>query len=77
MVRELSQAPVCFLFDCCIFIGRFVLTSCYSAAKTRVGPVILYQHYDMTDMERDTQRALRGIQDHQEIVKQYQKVVRI
>ena len=34
------------------------------------------EHYDMTDMERDTKRALRMIQDHQEIVKQYQKVVR-
>ena len=32
--------------------------------------------YDMTDMERDAQRAVRRIQDHQEIVKQYQKVVR-
>ena len=27
-------------------------------------------------MERDTQRAVRRITDHQEIVKQYQKVVR-
>ena len=27
-------------------------------------------------MERDAQRAVRMIQDHQEIVKQYQKVVR-
>ena len=27
-------------------------------------------------MERDAQRAVRRIQDHQEIVKQYQKVVR-
>ena len=34
------------------------------------------EHYDMTDMERDAQRAVRRIQDHQEIVKQYQKVVR-
>ena len=32
-------------------------------------------HSDVTDMERDAQRAVRGIQDHQEIVKQYQKVV--
>ena len=31
------------------------------------------EHYDMTDMERDAQRAVRRIQDHQEIVKQYQK----
>ena len=30
----------------------------------------------MTDMERDAQRAVRRFQDHQEIVKQYQKVVR-
>ena len=34
------------------------------------------EHYDVIDMERDTQRAVRRIQDHQEIVKQYQKVVR-
>ena len=34
------------------------------------------EHYDVTDMERDAQRAVRRIQDHQEIVKQYQKVVR-
>ena len=34
------------------------------------------EHYFMTDMERDAQRAVRRIQDHQEIVKQYQKVVR-
>ena len=34
------------------------------------------EHYDVVDMERDTQRAVRWIQDHQEIVKQYQKVVR-
>ena len=34
------------------------------------------EHYDMIDMERDAQRAVRRIQDHQEIVKQYQKVVR-
>ena len=32
--------------------------------------------YDVTDMERDAQRAVRRIQDSQEIVKQYQKVVR-
>ena len=30
----------------------------------------------MIDMEREAQRALRRIQDHQEIVKQYQKEVR-
>ena len=32
--------------------------------------------YDMVDMERDAQRAVRRIQDHPEIVKQYKKVVR-
>ena len=34
------------------------------------------EHYDVNDMERDAQRAVRRITDHQEIVKQYQKVVR-
>ena len=34
------------------------------------------EYYDVVDMERDAQRAVRRIQDHQEIVKQYQKVVR-
>ena len=34
------------------------------------------EHYDVTDMERDAQRAVRRIQNHQEIVRQYQKVVR-
>ena len=29
--------------------------------------------YDVVDMERDAQRAVRRIQDHQEIVQQYQK----
>ena len=43
MVRELSKAPVCFLFDCCIFIVRFALLSCYSSAKTRIQLVKLYQ----------------------------------
>ena len=33
-------------------------------------------HYDVVNMERDAQRAVRRIQDHKEIVKQYQKVVR-
>ena len=33
-------------------------------------------HYGVTDMERDAQRAVSRIQDHQELVKQYQKVVR-
>ena len=31
------------------------------------------EHYDVIDMERDAQRAVRRITDHQEIVKQYQK----
>ena len=34
------------------------------------------EHYDVIDMERDAQRAVRRITDHQEIVKQYQIVVR-
>ena len=34
------------------------------------------EHYDVIDMEREAQRAVRRIIDHQEIVKQYQKVVR-
>ena len=34
------------------------------------------EHYDVIDMERDAQRAVRRITHHQEIVKQYQKVVR-
>ena len=34
------------------------------------------EHNDVVDMETDAQRAVRRIQDHQEIVKQYQKVVR-
>ena len=34
------------------------------------------EHYDVIDIERDAQRAVRRITDHQEIVKQYQKVVR-
>ena len=42
MVRELSQAPVCFLFDCCVFIARFASLSCYSSAKTRIRPVKSY-----------------------------------
>ena len=29
------------------------------------------EHFDVTDMERDAQRAVRRNQDHQEIVKQY------
>ena len=43
MVRELSQAPVSFLFDCCIFSARFVSSSCYSSLKTRIQPVKSYQ----------------------------------
>ena len=31
------------------------------------------EHYDVIDMERDAQRAVRSITDHQEIVKQYKK----
>ena len=34
------------------------------------------EHYHVIDMERDSQRAVRRIADHQEIVKQYLKVVR-
>ena len=34
------------------------------------------EHYDVIDMERDAQRAVRRITDNQEIVKQCQKVVR-
>ena len=34
------------------------------------------EHYDVIDMERDAQKAVRRITDHLEIVKQYQKVVR-
>ena len=33
-------------------------------------------HYDVVDMERDAQRAVRRIQAHQEVVKQYPKMVR-
>ena len=34
------------------------------------------EHYDVIDMEIEAQRAVRRITDHQEIVKQYLKVVR-
>ena len=34
------------------------------------------EHYDMIDVEIEAQRAVRRITGHQEIVKQYQKVVR-
>ena len=33
------------------------------------------EHYDMIDMESEAQRAVRRITDHQELVKQYEKVV--
>ena len=33
------------------------------------------EHYDMIDMQIEAQRPVRGIADHQEIVKHYQKVV--
>ena len=34
------------------------------------------EHYDVIDMEIDAQRAVRRITDHQEIVKQYQNMLR-
>ena len=34
------------------------------------------EDYDVIDMEIEAQRAVRRIQDHQQIVKQYQNVVR-
>ena len=34
------------------------------------------EHYDMIDMEIEAQRAVRRITDHQQLVKQYQQVVR-
>ena len=34
------------------------------------------EHYDAIDMQIEAQRAVRRITDHEEIVKQYQKVVR-
>ena len=43
MVRGLSKHQSAFLFDCCIFIARFVSLSCYSSAKTRIRPVKSYQ----------------------------------
>ena len=43
VVGDLSQAPVCFLFDCCIFIVRFALLSCYSSVRTRLQLVKLHQ----------------------------------
>ena len=35
------------------------------------------EHYDLIDMEIEDQRTVRRITDHQEIVNQYQKVVRL
>ena len=43
MVRELSKHQGAFLFDCCVFIARFALSSCYSSAKTRIRLVKSYQ----------------------------------
>ena len=43
VVRELSEAPECFLFDCCILIARFMSSSSYFSAKTRIQPVKSYQ----------------------------------
>ena len=43
MVRELSKRQSASLFDCCVFIARFALLSCYSSAKTRIRPVKSYQ----------------------------------
>ena len=43
MVRGLSKHQSAFLFDCCVFIVRFALLSCYSSAKTRIRLVKLYQ----------------------------------
>ena len=43
MVRELSKHQGAFLFDCCVFIARFVSLSCYSSTKTRIRPVKSYQ----------------------------------
>ena len=34
------------------------------------------EHYDVIDMQIEAQRAVRRITDHQEIFKQYQKLVR-
>ena len=43
MVRELSEHQGAFLFNCCVFIARFALSSCYSSAKTRIRSVKSYQ----------------------------------
>ena len=43
VVRGLSKHQSAFLFDCCVFIARFVSLCCYSSAKTRIRPVKSYQ----------------------------------
>ena len=43
MVRGLSKHQSAFLFDCCVFISRFMSLSCYSSAKTRIRLVQSYQ----------------------------------
>ena len=43
VVRGLSKHQSAFLFDCCVFIARFALSSCYSSAITRIQPVKSYQ----------------------------------
>ena len=43
MVRQLSEAPECFLFDCCILIARFTSLSCYSLVNTRIRLVKSFQ----------------------------------
>ena len=42
VVRELSEAPACFLFDCCILIVRYAALSCYFSANTRIQPIKSY-----------------------------------
>ena len=46
MVRELSKAPVCFLFDCCAFYCEVCIESVYSSEKTRIRLVLLYQIHE-------------------------------
>ena len=43
VVRELSKHQSAFLFDCCVFIARFMSLSGYSSAKTRIRLVKSYQ----------------------------------
>ena len=43
MVRGLSKHQSASLFDCCVFIARFMSLSCYSSAKRRIRPVKSYQ----------------------------------